>query len=58
MVYPAGYLTIWHQEIVDTERRPRKGQLRLAMTSDEARSIGEKFLQIAASIESFGGTKQ
>jgi hypothetical protein len=58
MRYPLAFLTIWHETIVEPPQQPTSGELRLAMSSDEARKIGEKFLQLAQSIDAFGGSEQ
>ena len=57
MLYPLGFASIEPHQIAPT-RNDAKKRTRLAMTADEARSIGEQFLQLAKSIEEAGGSKQ
>ena len=57
MQYPLGFVELWHEEIVEPPRKPRKDRLRLALSEQEAQQIGEQFLRLAASIREFGGSK-
>lgn len=57
MLYPLGFASIEHHQIAPT-RGAKKETLRLAMSADEARQIGEQFLRLAQSIEAYGGSKQ
>jgi len=57
MRYPLGFVSIEHHQIAP-ERNERREHLRVAMTAEEARSLGLQLLRLSKAIEEAGGAKQ
>lgn len=57
MIYPLGFASIEYHQIAPTRSGNRK-YLRVAMTAEEAMSLGLQLIRLSKAIEQAGGSKQ